>query len=94
MDSVMTTKDEALEIAERFLQMENEIRALRIVLNRSWTHETTAEDFVQKGLNQLLSHETYHQRYSELESAIRAASDDDSLIHTLHQEMLRRTKVD
>jgi hypothetical protein len=73
--------------------MGNEIRSLRTILNRYWPHETPVEAFVQKGIQQIQAHETTVQKLRELKSAFDAASDDGSLIRTLHQEMLRRMSV-
>ncbi len=75
--------------------MGNEITSIREVLGRYWTHGELApwESFVQKGLKQLQAHETYHQRYTELQRAFDAGNDDGSLIRTLHQEALQRMMV-
>jgi transcriptional regulator of heat shock response len=83
----------ALQIAQGFTEMENEIRALRAVLHRYWTHETPAETFVQKGIQQLQARQREEQAPQRLESAFRAPTDDGSLMRTLHQETRRKVTV-
>jgi hypothetical protein len=90
----MTEKDMAFEIAQKVIQMEAEIEALRQVLNRSWPPENDPwPQFVRKGADQLLAHETYRQRFADIRSSFDAASHDTRLIRTLHEGILRRTKV-
>lgn len=90
----MEDKKLALEIAKRFIGLENEVRALRTVLRRSWTQETPFEDFVQKGISQLQVHETTHQKYDRLESAFLAHSEDGTLMQTLRDELLHVVKIE
>jgi len=90
----MNSKELAFEIAQQHIQMEAEITAFREVLRRYWKYpDSPWEPLVAKGKDQLLNHETTHQRYAELQSAFDAASDDGHLVQVLHDQMLRRMKV-
>jgi hypothetical protein len=90
----MDAKDMAFEIAQEFIRMESENEALRRILHRSWPPANDPwPQFVQKGTDQILALETTHQRYGQLRSAFDAASDGDSLIRTLHEEILRRAEA-
>ena len=91
----MANQDTAMEIAQRFVEMENKIRALEAVIKRYWPHPGSPwETFVQKGYEQLRDHETTAQRLAELQSAFDACNDDDSLFRTLRQETLWRVKIE
>jgi hypothetical protein len=90
----MEDKELAFEIAQKFIRLEAEIEAFRMVLKRHWTHpDSPWEPLVDKGKDQILNLETTHQRYAQLRSLFDAAIDGDSLIRTLHQELARRAKV-
>jgi hypothetical protein len=91
----MTERDMTLEIAKEFIKKENEITSLRELLRRSWGNQQNQpwEPIADSFLNQLLNDQKYHQRCDELESAFPASSDDDSLIRTLHAEILGRMTV-
>jgi hypothetical protein len=91
----MTERDMTLEIAKEFIKKENEITSLRELLRRSWGNRLDQpwEPIVDGFLNQLLTDQKYRQRCDELESAFPASSDGDSLIRTLHNEILGRMTV-
>jgi hypothetical protein len=86
-------KQLALEIAQRFIEMQEEIRSLRVVLRRYWTHETDSEAFVRKGIQQLQSHERGVQGFQYLELIFHAATDGDALMRILHDQTLGRATV-
>jgi len=88
----MNNEDQAFEIAKRFIEMEAELSAFRVVLSRYWTYpESPWESLVDKGRDQILAREA-SQKYVELQSAF-AAAGDSALIQTLHDQLLRRMTV-
>jgi hypothetical protein len=89
----MKPKEMVFEVAQRFIEMDNEIRSLRVVLRRYWTHETPAEAFVQKGVQQLQDRERAERGSRYPESAFDAATDEGALIRILHEQTLERAKI-
>jgi hypothetical protein len=90
----MDEKDMAFEIAQRFIAMEAEIEARGAVLNQSWSRpDSPWQQHTYKRANETLIGQATHERSAELQSAFDAANDGDSLIHILHQEILRRATV-
>ncbi len=90
----MDAKELAFEVAKRVIELEAENEALRRILKRSWPPENGPwQQFVQKGTGQLLNLEATRQRYDQLQTAFAATNDGDSLIRTLHEEILRRAKI-
>jgi hypothetical protein len=90
----MNEKDMTFEIAQRFIEMEAEIEARGAVLDRSWSRpDSRWQQHAYNRTNETLLGQATHDRRAELQSAIDAANDGDSLIHILHQEILRRATV-
>ena len=90
----MNEKEMAFEIAQEVVRLKAEIESYRIVLDRSRSLAGPPwRPFVEKGLDQLLTQETTHQRYAQLRSAFDAATDDAHLIRALHDQILRRANV-
>ena len=90
----MNEKDMALEIAQRFIEMEAEIEARGAVLDRAWSRpDSRWQQHTYNRANEILIGQATHERRAELQSAFDAANDGDSLIHILHQEILRRATV-
>jgi len=90
----MNEKDMAFEIAQRFIEMEAEIEARGAVLDRSWSRpDSRWQQHTYNRANEILIGQATHERRAELQSAFDAANDGDSLIHILHQEILRRATV-
>lgn len=90
----MNEKELAFEIAQRIILMESQIDAMRRILNRSWNDPKNPwENYVTRGTDQILNLETTHQRCAQIRAAFDAATDGDSLIRTLHSEILQRTPV-
>lgn len=90
----MDDKELAFEIAQKLIRLDAEIEAFRDVLRRHWKNpDSSWEPLVDKAKDQILNLETTHQRYAQLRSVFGAASDDGSLIRTLHEEIVRRVKV-
>jgi hypothetical protein len=89
----MEDRERALEIANRFIELEDENRVLREILRRYWTHETPAEDFVQKGIQQIQAREKEALGSQRLESLFHSAIDDGVLMRTLHDKLLRKAKI-
>ena len=84
----------AFEIAQRFIQMEAEIEARGAVLDRSWSRSDSRwQQHAYSRANETLVGQATQERRAELQSAFDAANDGDSLIHILHQEILRRATV-
>ncbi len=86
-------KQKALEVAQRFIDMEYEIRYLRAVLNAYWRRDDPFEAFVQKGIQQLQSREKEDRGPQYLESTFHATSDDAALLHNLHQQTIGRVQI-
>jgi hypothetical protein len=90
----MNEKDMAFEIAQRFIEMEAEIEARGAVLDRFWSRpDSRWQQHTYNRANETLIGQATHERRAELQSAFDAANDGDSLIHILHQEILRRATV-
>jgi hypothetical protein len=89
----MAENQKALEIANRFIEMEYEIQACRVVLSRFWRESEPWEGFVQKGMGQLRDRETKERGMHYLELFFREAKDDGDLLQMLHQETLGRPDV-
>jgi len=90
----MNEKDMALEIAQRFIEMEAEIEARGAVLDSFWSRpDSRWQQHTYNRANEILIGQATHERRAELQSAFDAANDGDSLIHILHQEILRRATV-
>lgn len=86
-------KDTAFEIAKRFLEMENENRAMRGVLNRYWSHQEPWKAFVQKGVQQLQERQIEEQALESLQSTFDRANSDDALMQTLYGNTVGRIDV-
>lgn len=89
----MTEKDMAVEIGKRFVEMEHENRALRVVLSRFWNRADRWEDYLQTGSQQLQVRETADRGEQYLESAFDGANDDAALLRILYGQTLGRVKV-
>lgn len=89
----MEEKEMALAISERFIQMDDEIRALRAVLSHYWNHETPFEAFVQKGIQQLQVRRKEAQGSFYPDPEFPEDNDGSSLLKILHQHILRKTQV-
>jgi transcriptional regulator of heat shock response len=85
--------DLALEIAQRVREMENEIRSLRTVLRKYWTHAEAPEPFVEKGIAQLQERQKMEEEDGRLQQVFHAASDDAALWQSLRVEVLGRMGV-
>jgi hypothetical protein len=91
----MTHEDKqfAVEIAQRFIEMQEEIRSLRAVLGVFWRQQTPFEAFVQKGIRQLQARERGAEGFQYLEPAFHAASDGGALMRILHQQTIGRVNI-
>jgi hypothetical protein len=91
----MTHENEqkALEIAQRFIEMQEEIRSLRAVLGGFWNQQTPFEAYVQKGIQRLQSHERGAEGFQYLEPIFHEATDDASLVRILHQHTIGRVQI-
>lgn len=90
----MDEKDMAFEIVQAFMRMEAEIEARGVLLDRCWGSPDSPWDRLSHAHSSKLLNDPQHQkRLSEFQSASSAASDGDSLIRVLHQEILRRAQV-
>ena len=91
----MTNEDKqfAIEVTQRFIEMQEEIRSLRAVLAGFWSQQTPFEAYVQKGIQQLQSRERGAEGFQYLESTFRAATGDDALIRILHEQTIGRVQI-
>jgi len=90
----MDEKEMAVAIVEAFMRMEAEIEARGALLDRCWrSPDSPWGSLVFDQMSEILNRQTSRQRIAEFRSASNNASDGDSLIRSLHQEILRRSKV-
>jgi hypothetical protein len=85
-----TNKDRAFELAEKVLQLEAEIKAMKSLAAERMP---LTEEAVHKASNEILSRETSRLRSAELRELFEKANDDDSLIRILHAEILSRAAI-
>ena len=83
-----------LEIAQAFMRMEAEIEARGALLDRCWrSPDSPWQRLAFDQSSRILNDQKHQQRLTEFQSASSAATDGDSLIRALHQEILRRAQV-
>jgi hypothetical protein len=85
-----TNKDRAFELAEKVLQLEAEIKAMKSLAAKRMP---LTEEAVHKASNEILSRETFRLRSAQLRELFEKANDDDSLIRILHAEILSRATI-